>query len=119
MIPAWFVNNDINISIYYQYGRALEKELARNTNFISLRSSFSNITLSKKIFLRLNPQVYYLKMDAKDGFYINSGLTFGLRNFPVSVSSLVNKAIQTDIAGKKFDWNISLVYSLNASFSRL
>lgn len=118
-IPAYFISKDISISIYYQYGRALEKELARNTHFVSLRSSFSNIAISKKIFMRFNPQVYYLKMDAKDGFYFTSGLTLGMRKFPVSVSSLVNNAIQTDISGKKFDWNVSLVYSFNAVYSSL
>jgi len=116
LIPVCFINKDISMSIYYQYGHALEKELAKNTNFISLRSSFSNIALFKNIYMRFNPQLYYLKMDAKDGFYFASGMALAMRNFPVSISSLMNKAIQTDIAGKKFDWNVSLVYSFNRIF---
>jgi len=116
LAPAYIIRKDINVSIYYQYGRALEKELARNTHFVSLRTSFSNIALSKTIFMRFNPQAYYLKMDADDGFYFSSGLTLGMRKFPVAISSLVNTAIQTDIAGKKLDWNVSLVYSFNRIF---
>src|SRR5918994_3993687 len=31
LTPAYIIRKDITVSIYYQYGRALEKELARNT----------------------------------------------------------------------------------------
>ena len=119
LIPTWIVGKGFNIGMLYQYGRALEKELAKNTHFALLRTNFTNISLSKNIFVRFTPQLYYLKMDVNDGFYFASALTVSKRNFPVSVSSLVNKAIQTDIAGRNFDWNVSLVYSFNTMYSRL
>jgi hypothetical protein len=40
------------------------------------------------------------------------------RNSPFSISSMMNKAIKTDIAGKDFNWNISLAYSFGKSYVR-
>jgi len=67
--------------------------------------------------LRFNPQVYYLKMDEDDGFYASATLTLARQNFPVSVSALVNRTIQTDIpVGEDFIWNVSLIYSFNKKY---
>ena len=119
MFPNHFINKNISVGMFYQYAFGIEKELARHTHFISLRSSFSNIGLPSQYYIRFNPQFFYLKMDDADGFYVASGLALSKRNFPISISSLVNKALQTDIPGKDFDWNISLIYSFNNSFTRL
>ena len=67
--------------------------------------------------MRFNPQIYYLIMDANDGYYFNATLTLAKRNFPLSVSSLINKTIQTEIPlGEDFIWNISLIYSFNKDY---
>jgi post-segregation antitoxin (ccd killing protein) len=64
--------------------------------------------------MRFVPQIYYLKMDESDGFYFTSSLTLARRNFPITVSALINKTIQTEIsASKDFVWNASLIYSFN------
>jgi hypothetical protein len=85
-----------------------------NTHFLSLRAGFSNIRLSKKFYVRFNPQLYYLKMDQEDGFYFNATLTFLKRNFPVSLSALINKSIKSEIsAGEDFLWNVGVIYSFN------
>jgi hypothetical protein len=55
-------------------------------------------------------------VDADDGFYANATTTLGIHNFPVTISGIVNKAIQSDIPTKDFDWNISLVYTLDKQF---
>lgn len=119
LFPNHWINKDISVGIYYQYGYGLEKELARHTHFISLRTNFSNIRLPGPYLLKMNPQFYYLKMDKRDGFYVTSGLTLARSGSPLSVSAAMNKALQTDIAGKGFDWNVSLVYSFNTIYGRL
>jgi hypothetical protein len=50
-------------------------------------------------------------MDAYDGYYINSTLSLNRRNFPFSVSTTMNKIIESTIPGDNFLWNINLTYS--------
>jgi post-segregation antitoxin (ccd killing protein) len=58
-----------------------------------------------------------LKIDGSDGFYFSSSLTLARRSFPISISALINKTIQTNIsASKDFDWNAGLIYSFNNKY---
>jgi len=67
--------------------------------------------------MRFNSQVYYLKMDVYDGYYLNATLTLVNRKFPLSVSTLINKAIKTEIpVGEDFLWNVSLIYTFNKNY---
>ena len=53
-------------------------------------------------------------------FTSNSTLTLAMRNFPLSVSSLINKTIQTNIPiGNDFLWNVSLIYTFNKKYAAL
>lgn len=111
LAPIFKLGKNMNLGPYYIYARGLENDIARNSNFISFRTNFSNIRLTDKYSLRLMAQVYYLKIDARDGFYVNSTLSLNRQNFPFSVSTTLNKTIQSDIPGGDFLWNISLTYS--------
>jgi hypothetical protein len=119
LFPSHRISRDINIGLYYQYAYGQEEELARHTQFISLRTSLANLRVAGPYHLKINPQLYYLKMDKRDGYYVTSSLSLARNRFPLSVSTAMNKALQTDIAGKKSDWNVSLVYSFNTSYGRL
>lgn len=119
LFPNHYIKKEISIGVYYQYAYGIEKDLAKHTHFTSLRGNFSNIRIQGKYYLRFNPQFYYLRMDKRDGYYATAGLSLARNNIPVSISSLMNKAINTDIPGNNFDWNISVVYSFNNSFIRL
>jgi hypothetical protein len=67
--------------------------------------------------MKLNPQIYYLKLDRQDGFYFTSSLTLAKKNFPLIIQSTINKIIDTHIAGSKnILWNVSLVYSFNKNY---
>jgi hypothetical protein len=115
--PYYFPVKNIGVGINYFYGHCLEQNLPKNTHMLSFRVSFSNIRISDQFFFRFLPQVYYLRIDKDDGFYVSSFLTFARRNFPLSISSVINKAIETDIpAGKDFLWNVSLIYSFNREY---
>jgi hypothetical protein len=103
--------------MYYLYSYCLEKDAIKNTNFLAIRGTFSNIKLSDQFFMRFNPQIYYLKMDENDGFFFTSSLTLAKKSFPVSISSIINKPIQTNIpASKDLIWNLSLIYSFNNEY---
>lgn len=112
--PNYRLSKNTSVGMYYLYGHGMEKETIRNTHFITLNSRISNIRLSNGIFLGVIPQVYYLKMDDKGGYYFTSAFSVAKRNFPLTVSAVINKTIQTDItASKDFVWNVSLNYSFS------
>jgi hypothetical protein len=68
----------------------------------------------------ITPQVYYLNQGAHDGFYFTSAFMLARSNFPISVSSVINKVIRTDIsASKDFVWNITLTYSFGRQYVAL
>lgn len=115
--PAYLLSKNTSIGVYYLYSRGIEKILTRNTNLIALRGNISNIKISNQLFLGLNPQIYFLKMDEHDGFYLNSSLSLAKSNFPVSLSAMFNKRLKSDIpADNDFIWNISLRYTFNKEY---
>jgi len=115
--PHYFIGKNISIGAYYLYSHGLDKDAIKNTQLISVNSNFSNLNLSEQFFMRITAQAYYLKQIEYDGFYLTSTLVLAKKNFPLSLSSILNKAIQSDIPGSKdFIWNLILTYSLNKFF---
>ena len=113
----YFLAKDISIGSYYLYAHCFEKDAPGNTHFLTFNATFSSINLTKQFFIRFNPQFYYLRIDENDGFYFSSSLTLARRNFPISISALINKTIQTSIsASKDFVWNASLIYSFKHNY---
>ncbi|WP_157638252.1 hypothetical protein [Flexithrix dorotheae] len=107
------------VGTYYIYGIGLEKTgQARNTHFISLRFGIQNIRLAENLNLHWNPEVYYMNIDGKEGVYFAQALTLSHKKFPISISSIANKGIKTEINSGELDWNISLVYSFKNSFTK-
>ena len=120
LFPRYLLTKNISVGIYYLYSHGIDEGTIKNTNFLTLNTNFSNIKLSNQFFMRVNPQFYYLKLDAEDGFYFTSSFTLAKKNFPLYVSAIINKAIDTDITGSKnFVWNASLVYSFNKKYVKL
>jgi len=117
IVPTYALSKNIGVGIYYLPSVGLQDDGVKYTNYLGFRFYFSNIRLSDKYYLRFNPQVYYLRMDSDDGIYANATLFLARHNFPLSVSALVNRTIQTDIpVGEDFIWNISLTYSFNNDY---
>lgn len=115
--PSFSLTKNINAGIYYFYAYGFEKDATKNTQLISLRSTFSNIKISNQLLMKLAPQLYYLRMDDKGGYYFSSSLTLAKRKFPLSVSALINKTIKTNIPiGENFIWNVSLIYTFNKDY---
>lgn len=120
LAPNYALTKGISIGMYYLYSYGLEKNVARHTHFISFRSNFSNIKLSDQYFMKFAPQIYYLKADKEDGYYLNTTLTLAKRNFPLSISSILNKTIKSHVSGSKdFIWNISLTYAFSSKYTKL
>jgi hypothetical protein len=113
VVPNYDISKNISLGMYYLYSHGIDKDAVKNTQFIRFNSSISNIKVSNSLRMKMSPQVYYLKMNDKDGFYMSSSLTVSKMNTPVSFSVLLNKAIDTDItASRNFVWNATLTYTL-------
>jgi hypothetical protein len=116
IMPTYTISNKISIGFYYLRGHAFQQHGPQNTNFFSLQGNFTKIKLVGKTYFSFNPQVFYLKVDNDDGYYVNATTTFGVRDFPITISSIVNKAIESEIPSKDFDWNVSLIYTFDRNF---
>ncbi len=114
--PSYNLSKNTTIGIYYMYGIGLETNIPKHSQFISFRSNFASIKLSKAFYLKGMAQAYYLKLDKRDGFYTALNVTLAKSDFPISISSLVNKKLDSDIPGKNFDWNVSVNYSFKTKF---
>jgi hypothetical protein len=68
------------------------------------------------LYFNISPQAYYLVSDDLKGFYIVGFFSLIKKDFPISVSAILNKAINTEIVPEDdFTWNISLVYSFGGA----
>lgn len=118
--PNYLISKNISLGFYYLISHCFEKDGTSYTHFLTFNANFTSINLTKKYYIRFNPQIYYLKMDKYDGYYFSSSLTIARRNFPISISGLVNKVIKTEItASKNFVWNASLIYSFNSKYKKV
>lgn len=117
--PVFFIAKNINIGPYYLYAYGITDGAVQNSHFISFRANFTNINIAEKYFLKWMAQSYYLKMDANDGFYINSTLSANRRNFPFSVSSTINYKFESTIPGDDFLWNLNLTYSFGGKYKKI
>jgi hypothetical protein len=107
---SYSLSKNISFGAYYLYSRGLA-DATRNTNFVELGFNFSHIGLGGDYFFKMNPQIYYLQMDANTGYYATSSFTLAKQNFPFTISSVVNKKIRSSIPSKDFLWNVSLTYA--------
>jgi hypothetical protein len=110
LTPNYYFSKNVSIGIYYLYSHGMN-DAPKNTNFVGLNSNFSNIKLGSVYYLKAAHQIYYLKLDDKDGCYATATVTLAKRNFPFAIASIVNKKIQSNIPSDDFVWNVSLSYS--------
>ncbi len=118
--PNYQFNRYIGAGMYLFYTRGIEKYITRNTYMVAIRPGFSNIPVTKNISARLGPEVYYLKMDDRDGVYLNGTFSISRKNFPLSVSALINKPLRTNIVAEyDFLWNVGLIYAFNKQYTEV
>lgn len=117
LAPNYFISKNTSAGIYYLYSRGFDKGTPKNGHFITFNSNFRNIKLGKQFFAQVTPQFYYLKQDAADGIFFTSAFSLAKKNFPLSLQSIINKEIKSDIIGaKNFVWNVSLIYSFSKKY---
>ena len=109
--PQYALSKHVSLGVYYLYAHRIDIDATKNTHFLALNSRISNINLSHQFYMTVVPQVFYLKLDEKDGFYMNATLTLAKHNSPFALSTIASKTIHSNIGTKDFVWNVSLAYS--------
>ncbi|NJB84265.1 hypothetical protein GGR26_000010 [Lewinella marina] len=110
--PSYALTNRISVGSYMLFARGFDVGNNQLTRFVTLNTVVSDIPLAGKYRLTVVPQVYYLKLYGDRGFYATSSFTVRRPGSPLSLSSLVNKVIRTEIDGSRsFLWNLTLTYS--------
>jgi len=115
--PEYVFNKYFSIGAYIFYNRGIEKFITRNTLMLSIRPSISNIPITKNITARFNPEIYNLFMDDDNGVFFNARLSISKKNFPVSLSALINKPLKSNIPSD-YDllWNAGISYTFNNKY---
>ncbi len=118
LVPNYFFTQNISVGMYYLYSHGLDAGTVKNTHFLILNTNFSNIRINEKFYARFTPQVYFLKQDIRTGFYFTSSLGISMKNFPLSITGLINQRLSGNIAGSKdFIWSVGLVYSFSKRYT--
>ena len=117
-VPNYFFNKNISVGIYYLYSHGLDIGTTNNTHFITLNTNIAHISILKDIYMNFKPQIYYLKMDNLDGYFTSSNLSLQKNNCPLSIATIFNQKIKTNIVTKDFVWNVSLNYTFNHNYTR-
>ena len=115
--PTFKLSKKISISPYYLFGHGLD-EGTTNSNYLTLRGNFSDIGITEHIRFGFSPQIYFLKMDADHGYYTSASFSLEHNQFPVSLASMFNVKIKSDIASDDLLWNVSVVYKFNSTFKK-
>ena len=110
--PSYALSRNVSVGTYYLYRHGLDADVTRHTHFVAARAGLANLRLPSRFVARLDPQVYYLRLDDRDGIYLNSRVTLAKRDLPVSISGIVNRPIRTNFPrGDAFLWTVSLNYA--------
>lgn len=117
-MPTYKVSNRFSIGLYYLQGHGFNPTPPRNTNFIALNTIFSNLPLGKDLKLRMNPQLYFLRVDDTKGSYFTSSFTLSKDGFPIAFQTLFNQKIKSTVPSEDFVWNLSLLYNFNNTYKR-
>lgn len=118
LAPTWVAGKHFSTGIYYLASRGIEDDITQYTHYLVLRATVMNVSLPGKLLFRVTPQVYYLKMDDRAGTYTAATMGLSHKRIPLSVTSMLNKTLQSEITGTKdFSWNISLVYTFSRNFT--
>ena len=111
LVPNYQIKDNWSVGMFYLHGRGFD-EGTKQVNFLVLNTSVSNISISNDLYLNFTPQAYYLTQDDLKGFCTAGFLTLGKKDFPLSVTAIVNKAIDTEIVPEDdFIWTVLLNYS--------
>jgi hypothetical protein len=100
-----------SIGPYYLYSRGVDPTTTRNTHFIALNLGLLGVPVAERLSLSVFPQLYFLSLGGVGGTYLTSRAVLARAGFPINLSAMFNRSIDTDIAGDAFIWSVSAAYA--------
>ena len=120
LVPNYMVTKKTSVGLYYLYSYGLDDPLVQHRHFFTINSVFSDVRLAGKYYMRIAPQVFYLRIGKEKGYFTTATVNIAKKNFPLSVGTILNKRIEADITGSKpFVWNVSLFYSFSKKYFKI
>jgi hypothetical protein len=110
--PNVIINNNHSISAFLLYAKGISDDAVNHTSVFMIRS-VSIFHIGKNLRFRVNPQLFKLNLDEKAGYYFASNFTLSSKKMPFYLGSTINRAFNSDIGGKPFNWNLSIGYALD------
>jgi hypothetical protein len=112
------VSGRVEVGIYYLRGTGIQVLGAKDSHFLAFNTQISDVTLIQDLNLRINPQVFILRVDGTSGYYLNSAFTFSKGDYPLKLQTFFNQKLKSTVAGDDLVWNLSLSYTFSNSFSK-
>lgn len=115
--PSFKISDKVTFRPYLLTAHGFSRGI-QNSVYFTLITSVSDLNITDNITFSMVPQVFYLKMDENDGYYLASAFSLSHKKSPVYLASMMNYKIKSEIASKDFLWNVSLVYSFSNTFKK-
>jgi hypothetical protein len=116
--PMYKFSNRLSMGLYYLRGHGFNPIPPDNSNFIALNTIISGVPVGGGFTMRINPQLFYLKVDEDSGTYATSNFTVTKPGFPIGFQGLVNQKIKSSIPGDDFIWNVGLLYIFSTPYQK-
>ena len=116
--PMYKFSNRLSMGLYYLRGHGFNPIPPDNSNFIALNTVISSVPVGGGFNMRINPQLFYLKVDDTSGTYITSNFTVTKPGFPIGFQGLVNQKIKSSIPGDDFIWNVGIMYLFSTTYQK-
>jgi len=117
VVPNYYIRKNFSVGLYYLVSAGASESATRATNFLTVNANISNIAIQEGWYLRFNPQLFYLRMDDREGTYYSSSVTLSTKKLPVSLQSMFTGPFESNlIGGQNFLWNVSLIYAVSQNF---
>uniref|UniRef100_UPI0040489163 hypothetical protein n=1 Tax=Algoriphagus sp. TaxID=1872435 RepID=UPI0040489163 len=117
--PMYKFSNRLSMGLYYLKGHGFNPIPPDNSNFIALNTVISGVPVGGGFTMRINPQLFYLKVDDDSGTYATSNFTVSKPGFPIGFQGLVNQKIKSSIPGDDLIWNVGLLYIFSTPYKKI
>lgn len=116
--PMFKVSGRFSFGLYYLQGRGFNPTSPYRTNFLALNTVVADLPLFWNLKFSMNPQFYFLRVDDTSGTYVTSSFTLKRTDFPISIQSIINQKIDSDVPGDDFVWNAGLLYTFANDYKK-
>ena len=116
--PMYKVSKKLSMGLYYLQGHGFNPIPPRDSRFLALNTVISGLPVGGGFNMRVNPQLFFLDVDANSGTYFTSNFTVSKPGFPIGFQGLFNQKIKSSIPGDDFIWNVGLLYIFSTPYHK-